>query len=206
MDISTDEAMRALYAVLLLVLVGSSLIMRRLPLGHVLRLALIWVAIFAVLLGLFTWAKEQGYIAGDALMEAEIQSPPLPPTARTVGQALRIPVAADGHYWIEATINGTPARFLIDSGASVTALSEATARAAGLNIDSSGQGVTMLTANGRVTARQSNIATLAVGPIRASDLPVVVSPAFGEVNVIGMNLLSRLGSWGVRDREMVLTP
>jgi aspartyl protease family protein len=33
-----------------------------------------------------------------------------------------------------------------------------------------------------------------------------VSPAFGEVNVIGMNLLSRLKSWGVQDGEMVLVP
>ena len=48
--------------------------------------------------------------------------------------------------------------------------------------------------------------TLAIGPIRASDLPVVVSPAFGDVNVIGMNMLSRLKSWGVQDGEMVLTP
>ena len=64
----------------------------------------------------------------------------------------------------------------------------------------------MTTANGRVEARRSNVATLAIGPIRASDLPVVVSPAFGDVNVIGMNMLSRLKSWGVQDGEMVLTP
>jgi aspartyl protease family protein len=40
-----------------------------------------------------------------------------------------------------------------------------------------------------VEAKRSSIATLAIGPISASDLPVVVSPAFGEVNVIGMNML-----------------
>ncbi len=64
----------------------------------------------------------------------------------------------------------------------------------------------MTTANGKVEARRSSIATLAIGPVIASDLPVVVSPAFGEINVIGMNMLSRLKSWGVQDGEMVLTP
>jgi aspartyl protease family protein len=64
----------------------------------------------------------------------------------------------------------------------------------------------MMTANGKIDAKRSSISTLAIGPIRASDLPIVISPAFGEVNVIGMNLLSRLKSWGVQDGEMVLTP
>ncbi|WP_256960022.1 TIGR02281 family clan AA aspartic protease [Sphingobium sp. Z007] len=85
---------------------------------------------------------------------------------RTEGQALRIPVAPDGHYWVEATINGTSARFLIDSGATVTALSENTARAAGLNYDVGEPGVIMTTANGKVTAKRSSIATLAIVPFR----------------------------------------
>ena len=133
-------------------------------------------------------------------------APPTLPPVRAEGQAIRIPVARDGHYWVEAAINGTPARFLIDSGATITALSEPTARAAGLNYDVGAPGVVMTTANGKVEARRSSIATLAIGPVIASDLPVVVSPAFGEINVIGMNMLSRLKSWGVQDGEMVLTP
>ncbi len=64
----------------------------------------------------------------------------------------------------------------------------------------------MTTANGKVEARRSSIASLVVGPIVTTDLPVVVSSTFGEVNVIGMNMLSRLKSWGVQNGEMVLTP
>ncbi|MFD2432046.1 hypothetical protein ACFSUK_36155 [Sphingobium scionense] len=43
-------------------------------------------------------------------------------------------------------------------------------------------------------------------PLRANDVEVVVSPALGDVNVIGMNMLSRLKSWSVENGEMVLTP
>ena len=128
------------------------------------------------------------------------------PPAHMEGQALRIPIAPDGHFWVEATVNGTPARFLIDSGASITALSVSSARAAGLNFDLNAPGVPMVTANGRIDAKRSSISSLVVGPIRASDLDIVISPAFGDVNVIGMNMLSRLKSWGVQDGEMVLTP
>lgn len=205
-----DQAASAIWYVLALVLVGSALVGRRLAWGGVLRMALLWVAIFAGLLGLMKLAQSQGLLTGRWAEQEENsapdEAPPSLPRARTEGQMLRVPVAADGHYWVEATINGTPARFMIDSGATFTALSETTARAAGLNYDVGEPGVIMTTANGKVSARRSSIGTLAVGPIRASDLPVVVSPAFGEMNVIGMNMLSRLKSWGVEDGEMVLRP
>jgi len=34
----------------------------------------------------------------------------------------------------------------------------------------------------------------------------VVSPAFGETNVLGMNFLSRLASWRVEENTLILVP
>lgn len=203
-----DQSASVIWYLLAILLVGSAFVSRRLPVGSVLRLALLWVAIFAGLLGLFTLAQDRGYLTGrwGARKEGDGAAPVGAPKALTQGQSLRVPVAPDGHYWVEGSINGTPARFLIDSGATITALSDQTARAAGLNFDIGEPGVVMTTANGKVEAPRSNIARLAIGPIAANDLPVVVSPAFGEVNVIGMNMLSRLKRWGVEDGAMVLTP
>ncbi|WP_298397192.1 TIGR02281 family clan AA aspartic protease [Sphingobium sp.] len=206
----TDQTASTIWYVLAILLVASSLIGRRLPWGSLWRMVAIWVAIFAGLLLIFQFAQGQGWLTGrwaeQGGVAAPQDSPESLPKARTEGQVLRIPVAPDGHYWVEGMINGTPARFLIDSGATFTALSANTARATGLNYEVGAPAVIMSTANGQVEARRSNIATLSIGPIRISDLPVVVSPAFGEVNVIGMNTLSRLKSWGVQNGEMVLTP
>lgn len=208
---NTDQAMSSIWFLLALVLVGSALLVRRLPAGGIIRMALLWVVIFAVLLGLFDLAQKSGLISSRLTEEvakrspAELEKTELP-TTRVEGGALRIPLAPDGHYWVEGTINGTPARFLIDSGASVTALSADTARSAGLNFDLNAPGIPMATANGRIEVQRSKVATLEVGPIRASDIDVVVSQAFGEVNVIGMSTLSRLKSWGVEEGVMVLTP
>lgn len=205
----TDQAASTLWYVLALVLVGSALVARRLQLGGMIRMALLWVVIFAGLLGLFKLGERSGWFAGKLAEQGAVASgdvPPSLPAARTEGQALRIPVAPDGHYWVEGTINGSATRFLIDSGATITALSEQSARAAGLNFELQGPGVIMTTANGKIAAKRARVATLAIGPVRASDIDVVVSPAFGEVNVIGMNLLSKLKSWGVQNGEMVLTP
>ena len=208
---STDQAMSSIWYVLALVLVGSALLVRRMPAGGLIRMALIWVVIFAVLLALFDLGQKSGLFSTRFTDDPSAPSSAgraiaTPPATRVAGGALRIPLAPDGHYWVEGTINGTPAQFLIDSGASVTALSIATARAAGLNFDLNAPGVPMATANGRIEVQRSRIATLAIGPINASDVDVVVSPAFGDVNVIGMNTLSRLKSWGVEEGVMVLTP
>jgi len=44
---------------------------------------------------------------------------------QVAGKELKVTMASDGHFWVDATINGVPRRMLIDSGATVTALSPA---------------------------------------------------------------------------------
>jgi aspartyl protease family protein len=123
-----------------------------------------------------------------------------------VGKEVRIRMAADGHFWARASINGVERRMLIDSGATLTALSADTAQAAGLEINAQLFPVVLQTANGAVTAKTSNVPELRLGDIVAHDLPVVVSPAFGKTNVLGMNFLSMLKSWHVENRTLVLVP
>ena len=81
-----------------------------------------------------------------------------------------------------------------------------TARAAGIETDRQRMPVIMQTANGPVEAQRAIVTELVVGSIRMRDVPVVIAPQFGKINVIGMNMLSRLKSWQVRDREMLLEP
>ncbi len=68
------------------------------------------------------------------------------------------------------------------------------------------QPVIMRTANGNAPARLATIETLQAGSVRARDLDAVVSPAIGDVNVLGMNFLSRLDSWRVEDNVLILVP
>lgn len=60
------------------------------------------------------------------------------------------------------------------------------------------------TANGVVVAHGAQVKTLVLGGITAHDLPVLVAPSFGELDVIGMNFLSQLKSWRVEGRTLVL--
>ncbi|HEX8513828.1 MAG TPA: TIGR02281 family clan AA aspartic protease [Allosphingosinicella sp.] len=122
------------------------------------------------------------------------------------GSEVRIRMAADGHFWASATVNGVKRRMLVDSGATVTAISESTAEAAGVKANAGPAPVVLKTANGMAPARTGSVEELRIGSVLARDLKVVVSPAFGDLDVIGMNLLSKLASWRVEGRTLVLVP
>lgn len=123
-----------------------------------------------------------------------------------VGEEVRIRMARDGHFWAEVDINGTPRRMLVDSGATVSALSNQTAAAASVDLNAAFVPVMLQTANGTVTARTGTVERLVLSGIEARDLRVVVSPALGSMDVLGMNFLSQLRSWRVEGETLVLTP
>src|SRR3546814_3619216 len=77
---------------------------------------------------------------------------------------------------------------------------------AGLDVDQSGYPTILQTANGAIEVRRSNIAVLEIGPLKVTDLRIVVAPAFGDINVLGMNFLSQLKSWRVEGDWMILEP
>ena len=125
---------------------------------------------------------------------------------KVVGDELRIRMSRDGHFWARVRFGGVERRMLVDSGATLTALSASTAAAAGLEVRDELLPVILRTANGDVRARTASIGELRLGNILARDLPIVVSPAFGTTDVLGMNFLSRLKSWRVEGRTLILVP
>lgn len=125
---------------------------------------------------------------------------------QVAGSEVRIRMSPDGHFWARATVNGVERRMLIDSGATISALSARTAELAAIDRNASFLPVVLQTANGAIRAESGNVDTLQVGRIEARDLKVVISPALGNIDVLGMNFLSQLASWRVDGRTLILTP
>jgi aspartyl protease family protein len=122
------------------------------------------------------------------------------------GRETRIKRAPDGHYWLRAEINGHPANFLVDTGATLTAVSTETAEAAGLDPREGSLPVRMQTANGSVAAQMTTINELRFGNVAARGLDAIIAPGLGPTNVIGMNLLSRLASVRLEGETMIMVP
>jgi aspartyl protease family protein len=197
---SGDQTANLIYLLLILMFVASSLTLRRLPLRSVVKMAAIWIAIFGILFIAIVFYDDLRLGAKRLMHAAD------PEAGVVAGETLRIPMSADGHFWIRGSVNGVEARFLIDSGATTTALSNDVARSAGVPLDESGFGAMIQTASGTVMARRVRIDHLKVGPITRNDFAAISAPEFGDMNVLGMNFLSSLSGWGVEGRTLVLTP
>jgi aspartyl protease family protein len=195
-----DQALTFIYLIGCLVLVVSALLVRRVPIGQGLKMFAGWVLIFVAAFVAFTLKDDfialGKRVAAEAKGEGEIVR---------VGKEMRIRKSLDGHFWINARLNGAKVHFLVDSGATVTSISADTARRAHIDSDD-GFPVLVQTANGTVTARRSRAERLVVGTIERHNMAVEVSAAFGDTDVLGMNFLSSLSSWSVQGQWLVLKP
>lgn len=189
----------AVYALLLIVLIAAGLIARRLPLRQYAKMIGAWITIFFLIFVIFSfrpemammWDRVKGELTGAPRQSME-------------GDKLRLVRQDDGHFWLRASINGVNADFMVDSGATVTAMGDALARKTNVELD--GRKILLETANGQIEARTGNVAEFRIGDFQVDDLDVVVGDNFGDVNVVGMNFLDSFSSWRVQGDVMELTP
>ena len=101
-----------------------------------------------------------------------------------------VPRAADNHYYVPGSINGHPVVFMLDTGATVTAIGARIARNAGIRAGESGQ---TMTANGIGAYAKSEGNYLQVGAFTLSDVPVgvVLNQASADMVLLGMDVLKR---------------
>ncbi|TGX56330.1 TIGR02281 family clan AA aspartic protease [Sphingomonas gei] len=191
--------MDLIYLVGVLVLVLSALSIRKLSIGFVLRSLISWALIIVLTVLAVAHRHEIGAVFAAASAKLGIDD------QQVDGGTVRIRMAPDGHFWARVTINGVARRMLVDSGATITAISDRTAAESDVK-PGSGLPVMIETANGTVAARRGRIDKLAIGPLETEDLGVVVSESFGDLDVLGMNFLSRLHSWRVENNVLVLQP
>jgi aspartyl protease family protein len=182
------------YAVVALVFVATSLIGMRMKIGQALKMIIAWVAIFSVGFVIFAFRSEFSSVG--QRLRAEATGTPI-----EEGNVVRIPIAEDGHFWAWAKLNGQDVRFMVDSGASVTTVSRATAQAAGMPIGSQRRMVS--TANGPTWTIRGRADSLQVGSIRREQLQVDINEQ-DNLNLLGMNFLQSLRGWGVEGNYLVL--
>ena len=193
---TSDNAPYIVFYVLAAVFVATSLFSRRIPLGKAAKMGLAWLGIFGAVFLIFAFRSDISDIGQRLKAEAT-------GSAIVSSEAVRIPISDDGHFWVDAKVNGHTIRFMVDSGASVTTISAGQAKSAGITIGNR-KGV-VNTANGRILVTQGWADRLQVGSIERTDFPVDVNDR-DEVNLLGMNFLSSLSGWRVEGNYLVLVP
>jgi aspartyl protease family protein len=194
---TNDLMLGGVYILMAIMLVLGALMSRREPIARLLTMMLAWVAIFAAGFVLFTFRDDFGWVA--QRLRAEAIGTPV-----EEGRETRIPMAIDGHFWVNGTLNGKDVKFLVDSGATMTTIDRGTALRAGVDV-SGRRDQFVRTGNGIIRVSSARAAELRIGGITRRDVGLQIADN-DDLNVLGMNFLSSLSRWGVEGRWLVLVP
>ena len=192
---TNDTMLGGLYLLMAIMLILGMLITRREPIAKMATMLLAWIAIFAAGFVLFTFRDNFGWVA--QRLKAEAVGTPV-----QQGRETRIPMALDGHFWVEGEVNGQPVKFLVDSGATMTTIDRETALRAGVPVSARADQY-VRTGNGIIRVSTGRAAELQIGGITREDVGLQIADN-DDLNVLGMNFLSSLSRWSVEGRWLVL--
>ena len=122
-----------------------------------------------------------------------------------VANTLRFETDRTGHVYLEAAVNGTPVRFIVDTGASFVTLRPEDARAAGIGDGDLHFTMRSATANGQVRIAPVKLRELRLGQLVMEDVDAVVVESPLNVSLLGMSFLKRLDGYEMRDGAFVMS-
>jgi aspartyl protease family protein len=175
----TSEAMRLLYLVLLLTAVGGYFVVEnRRRLGKVAQQAVIWLLIFVGLVAAVgLWDDMKRSVTGGETVMAD--------------GSIEVPKAPDGHFYVNAEINGEKIRFVIDTGATEVVLNRADAEKLGFDPTTLAYSDRAGTANGVVMTAPVTLGTVRLAKFYDETIPAYVNSGELDTSLLGMSYLSR---------------
>lgn len=118
---------------------------------------------------------------------------------------IEIPVSADGHYYLNAELNGTAVRFVVDTGATDIVLSEDDAKRVGINLENLRFNGRAMTANGRVKTAATLVESFSVGPYVDQNVVASITQGDMDISLLGMSYLSRYDQITITQGRLLLT-
>jgi aspartyl protease family protein len=180
-------------------------------LRHALGLAATWLAVSAAALAMIIYHDElRAGVAmalgmpppSDTVLAAEhpAASPP-----QSGGTSVELKADNGGHFTTVAQINGRPVEVMVDTGASIVALSYSDAERAGVFVRPSDFTQRVNTANGVARIAPVVLDSVSIGDVTLYDVRAAVSePGRLQTTLLGMTFLSRLARTEMRNGVLVL--
>jgi aspartyl protease family protein len=123
---------------------------------------------------------------------------------KTASNMLTYTADGSGHFFVDATVNGAPIRFLLDTGATFVALSPQDALAAGIAPGSLSFSEATNTANGVAHVARASLRSVRLGQFELGDVSAVVMEQQMPISLLGMSFLSRVNGYGIRDGVLTI--
>jgi len=121
------------------------------------------------------------------------------------GHSMMLDSDRQGHFKVEARVDGRRIDFMVDTGASLVVLRKSAAAEVGIRPLPADYTATVSTANGKIKAARAKLDRIELGDITVFDVPALVLP--DEVlaqNLLGASFLSKLRRYEYANGRMVL--
>jgi aspartyl protease family protein len=165
-----------------------------------LKAAAVWLAIGAALVTAYAFRHDAEAVAQRVLAEL------VPGIAIEEGGG-RVSVArsSNGHFLLDAEVNGASVRMLLDTGASTVVLTPKDAARVGIDISQLVFSAPVWTANGRTEAAPVLLDRVEIGSISLQRVRAMVTrPGALNESLLGMSFLERIPTWRVERDRLIL--
>jgi aspartyl protease family protein len=98
---------------------------------------------------------------------------------------------AQGHFVTTGTVNGTPIRFLLDTGATLVGIGMSDARRIGIDPSKGTKGI-IQTANGQVAVSRVRLDTVKIGDVVLNGVDAMILPHEQSPALLGMSFLNHM--------------
>lgn len=117
---------------------------------------------------------------------------------------MNFPISSDGHFYIQAQVNGMAVRFLADTGASDIVLTPDAAKRLGFDPEQLSFDRIYQTANGMGRGASIQLAEMKIGELRLENVRASVNESPMSASLLGMSFFNRLKAYNVKNGILTL--
>ncbi|WP_337269833.1 TIGR02281 family clan AA aspartic protease [Oryzifoliimicrobium ureilyticus] len=199
-----DDFADLVYLVPIALLLSAGIWRSRHRVSQSIRYLLTWTIIILGLASAYIYRNDFASV-GNRVFAGLVPGHAVVTTASDGQQEVILQKARGGHFQATVNVNGVPIPMMVDTGASLIALSREDARTIGIDLDNLQYTMSVLTANGRTMVAPVRLAEVSVGPIIRKDVQGSVAMDDSlDGSLLGMSYLGTLGSLQMQTDELRL--
>jgi aspartyl protease family protein len=162
---------------------------------------LIWCLLFLVIITGYAFRFEINYATQRVLAV-------LVPSRNWTNEGGQLIISrnSDGHFYVNSIVNGCKIKFMIDTGASDVALTQADAKKLKFDLSERNYTKTYNTANGKSIAAPILLKRLEIGSSLFENIEGHVGMGELDISLLGMSVIERFNSFKIDKDLLILTP
>ncbi|MBY3377635.1 TIGR02281 family clan AA aspartic protease [Rhizobium laguerreae] len=202
LGLQSDDFGRVVYLLPIALMLSAGIWASRRSVGETMRQMMIWLVIILALVTVYLY-RQEALGVGNKLLAGLVPGRAVVVTTSEGGQEIILHKLLNGHFKADVAVNGQTVEMLVDTGASMVALSREDAERIGIDLSRLTYSMTIMTANGRGRAAPVTLDQVAIGPIVRNNVAAsVAEDGRLDQSLLGMSFLETLGSLQMQTDEL----